>query len=256
MEPLDTLIAYTNDAWAVERTMRFFQASFWAASLIGPSTYVIQAGHSKAQIHLARRFFRVFKWVECWKAVFTAPETDYGAVHENVRMLKDSSLGMYFFLDMMVLPTALGAVDGSVMDAFVEDMTGVKGGGSVIEHTAAVCWFYAILLSIVLALLELGSPPPAPKKAVSEKGEKKGSSKKGAKKEAAAAPPVAKAKPRSAVLQSLLTNSLDILIPATGVGYMSLDPIYVALAMATGSLITMASIWRKIYAEKEAAPDF
>lgn len=253
MEPVDTLIAYTNDAWAIERTMRFFQASFWAASLIGPSTYVIQAGHSKAQIHLARRFFRAFKWAECWKAVFSAPEIDYGAVHENVRTLKDSTLGMYFFLDMMVLPTALGAVDGSVMDEFVENMTGVKGGGSVIEHTAAVCWFYAILLSIVLALLELGGPPPAaPKKAVSEKGEKKGG-KKGAKKDAAA-PPAAKAKPTSAVVQNLLTNSLDILIPATGVGYMNLDPIYVALAMATGSLITMTSIWRRIYAEKEAAP--
>lgn len=253
MEPVDTLIAYTNDAWAVERTMRFFQASFWAASLIGPSTYVIQAGHSKAQIHLARRFFRAFKWVECWKAVLSAPEIDYGAVHENVRMLKDSTLGTYFFLDMLVLPTALGAVDGSVMDDFVENMTGVKGGGSVMEHTASVCWFYAILLTIVLALLELGSPPPAPKRAVSERADKKGSGKKGAKKDATS-PGAAKTKPTSAVVQNLLTNSLDLLIPATGVGYMSLDPVYVALAMAASSLITMASIWRKIYAEKEASP--
>lgn len=250
-EPVETLIAYTSDSWAIERTLRFFQASFWTASLIGPDNYVAQASHSQSQIHLARRFYRAFKWVDCWTSVFSTPERDYGAVHENMRMLRDSTLGLYFFLDMLVLPTALGAVDDKLLTTWVEDLTGNKGGMFAIEKTATSCWFWAIVFTILLAILELGSAPAVPKQAASEKGEKKGSNKITTNENAAS--PATKARATSAIATDLFTNTLDLLIPANALGYVEVDPVYVSIGMATSSLITMSAIWRRIYAEKERA---
>lgn len=246
-EPIETFMTYTSDPWAIERTLRFFQAAFWTASLIGPATYTPQADHSKAQIHFARRFYRAFKWADCWYAVFTKPETDYGALHENVRMLKDSTLGMYLFLDMIVLPTAVGAVDERLLAAWVEDLTGVSGGSYVIEHTGMVCWFYAVLLSIVLGLLELSTSPAAPE-TTSEKNQKKTDGKAVAQKGAAVRKP---GKPTSAIVKDIVCNSLDLIIPGTIVGYFKIDPVYVSIGMMASSLITMRDTWNRIYAEKE-----
>ncbi|ETN36822.1 uncharacterized protein HMPREF1541_07809 [Cyphellophora europaea CBS 101466] len=251
-EPVETLIAYTNNFYAVERTLRFFQASFWTASLIGAEGYQAKATHSKAQIHLARRFLRTFKWVDCWTNIFLGPRSEYGAVHENVQMLRDSTLGMYFFLDMLVLPSALGAMDESWLSFFVEDMSGVKGVGiGPLEHTAGVCWFYAILLSIVLGALELvTTPAKKPEKAAAKRKPEKGTST-AVEKKAATEPPSTTGKATPTIVRELITNSLDIIIPATGVGYLSLDPVYVSIAMAASSLITMNAIWSRIYADFE-----
>lgn len=172
-------------------------------------------------------------------------------------MLRNSTLAMYFFLDMLVLPSEIGYADPMWLGAFVEEMTGVAGlGNEPVSNTALYCWFWAIFLSIVLNFLELSHTPPKAEKAaekVSEKGSKSPTTRSMAKKEdVAKIQPKLKAK--SSVVQELICNSLDIIIPGSAVGYFKVDSIYVSLAMATASLITMNSRWNKIYAEKEAAP--
>jgi hypothetical protein len=245
---IQTFIAYASDAWAVERTLRLFQASFWLLSLTGPATYIPQAAHAKAKIHLARRFFRCFKWVESWVAVFTS-SSDVGSLHENLMMLRDATLGLYYFLDMLVVPTAVGAVEERTMQGWMEGAIGVKGGVSWLERTVSVTWFYAIALTLVLLVLELTSAPSTPEPTSSEKGKKNGSGKE-----------VAKAEPKTksamkrmstpALATALFNNSLDLLIPGSAVGYVKFDSVYVAIGMITSSLITMQGIWRRIYAEK------
>lgn len=254
-EPIETFITYTADSWALDRTLRFFQAAFWTTSLIGPATYAAQSVRSVGSIHLTRRFLRAFKWAECWYNVFVTPDVDYGALHENVRMLKDSTLGVYFLLDMLVLPVAVGAVGQDLLASWVEDFTGVDGGVEVVEHTASVCWFYAIVLTLVLGVLELGQAPSGKGEVVvvEEKKKKKGEEKAVAKKDSKAVGVKKLGKPRSAVLMDLFLNGLDLLIPGTAAGYLKVNPVYVSIGMMTSSLITMNGIWRRIYTEKERA---
>ncbi|KPI36350.1 uncharacterized protein AB675_7355 [Cyphellophora attinorum] len=236
MEPVQTFVAYTGDAYAIERTLRFLQATFGVlASLSTDVAYVTHSNLARANIHLARRFYRAFKWMDCVYEVFAAPKFDYGGLHENVRMLKDSALAMYFFFDMLILPTA---------------MTGVRGpGNATLENTALTCWFYAILLSITLNLIELSHI--STKAASAEKDVKANEKSHGTKS------PVAKKerlKSTSTSARELICNVLDLAIPGVAIGYVKLDPAYVHIAMATSSLITMNAIWNRIYAEKEAAP--
>lgn len=255
-EPVDAFIGFFNDFTGVEKTLRFGQAAFGIASTIDKTSYSPRANLAKANIHLARRFFRAFKWVDCWVQVFTVPEVDRGGLHENIRMLRDSTLGMYFFLDMLMLPSELGAADETWLNDWAENMTGIAGlGAQPIVHSALVCWFYAIALTIVLCLVELYHGPPKtsrPNTKTSGKSPKKGTGKVVAKKNEQ--PPSATPKATSLILRELIGNCCDILVPATAVGYIKLDAFYVFLAMATASLISMNTIWRRIYAEKEAAP--
>lgn len=251
MEPVQTFVAYTGDAYAIERTLRFFQATFGAlASLSTDVAYATHSNLARANIHIARRFYRAFKWIDCVYEVFAAPKFDYGGLHENVRMLKDSTLAMYFFFDMLILPTAVGYARTDWLDGFIEEMTGVRGpGNATLENTALTCWFYAILLSITLNLIELSHTPAKPasaEKDVKTNGKFDGTKTPAARKE--------RLKSTSMSARELICNVLDLAIPGVAVGYVKLDPTYVHIAMATSSLITMNAIWNRIYAEKEAAP--
>lgn len=254
MEPLQTFVAYTGDAWAIERTLRFFQATFGIlATLTTDATSAAHSNLARANIHLARRFYRAFKWVDCAYEVFKDPRYDYGGLHESVRMLKDSSLLMYYFFDMLILPTAIGFARKDWLDSWIEEMAGVRGpGNETIENTALTCWFYAILLSITLGILEISHTPARPTPA--PKSEKSPSSKGKSSKKADPANNEPRLKPTSTTVKELICNILDLTIPGTAIGYVKMDPIYVHIAMATSSFITMNTIYNRIYAEKVAAP--
>ena len=256
MEPIQTFTAYTSDAWAIERTLRFFQATFGILAEL--SSDVKSAAHSnaaKANIHLARRFYRCFKWVDCSVEIFSHPKYDYGGVHESVRMLRDSALMVYFFLDMLLLPSEVGYARPGWLGGFIEDTIGIADmGNAPIEHTALTCWFYAILLSITLGILEISHTPATPTAAGSKKSEKGSTSKEKAVTKKGNAAIMNRTKPQSTVIRELIGNVCDLVIPGVAIGYVKIDPIYVYIAMATSSLLTMNGVWNRIYAEKLAAP--
>jgi hypothetical protein len=291
-EPFETFVAYTNSFPALERTLRFLQASTsLTAQLSETPATTTRFAHARDQIHLTRRFFRCTKFVDTWAEVLGFGDdgsltAQFGSAHENLRMLRDSTLGLYFFLDALVLPTALGVVGDEWLEFFIETVTSTDGVKMVpLEKTATVCWFWALVLSVFVAAMEvymsrgqLSEEELVPSrddevvvevaaKTTPKKGGKKGKGKAGEKDlvddekpatgkevEAYADGKTAfSVKPIGWSIRELICNSLDVLIPGTAAGYFSIDPAYVSIAMGASSFITMLTIWKRIYREKEAA---
>jgi hypothetical protein len=291
-EPIETFIAYTNSFPALERTLRFLQASTGLTAQLSdvPAT-ATRFAHARDQLHLTRRFFRCTKFVDTWAEVLGYGDdgsltAQFGSAHENLRMLRDSTLGLYFFLDALVLPTALGVVGDEWLQFFIETVTSTEGVKIVpLEKTATVCWFWALVLSVFIAGMEVymsrgqlseealaksgegGEVVEVAAKATPKKGGKKGKGKAGEKGQAddekatagkeveayADGKTAAKVKPIGWSIRELICNSLDVLIPGTAAGYFRLDPVYVSIAMGASSFISMMTIWKRIYREKEAA---
>lgn len=232
---LETFITFTRDMEAVEKTMRFLQASFSAATYLAPPNYRLRAAHVKSQINHSRRFFRVFMWIECWSTA--ANSYRVGALKETITRLGNATLGMYLFLDMLILPFALGALDESDCSVWVQQLTGHEGVDvKVIEHASFLCWFYAILLSSLLLILEV----LASRSDVKEEAKKADFSEKSFEKH------LDSRQSGYRIIQRLSRSICDVVVSGAASRSINIHPILVAVAMAVSSLVSMQEIWGDI----------
>lgn len=119
--------------------------------------------------------------------------------------------------------------------------------GARVQHEANKCWFYALVVSIVLAGFELILLSQGPtKEDITEKSEKK--DKKKAKPKASALEKVSKPA-RSKILMQLIIDCCDLLIPGAAVGWTSAPlaaPLVVGVASTISTTVAGTQIWKRV----------
>ncbi|KAH0844801.1 PEX11 domain protein [Fonsecaea pedrosoi] len=257
----------------VEKSLKFLQSTSQIAATVGylsPDEAALWLT-AKDQFALARRFLRLFKWIDCWNTAYaqyqsfpaskatkdqptkpSQPTIAQSSVHSLLIVSKWSLLGMYLFIEMFTIVDAvLGTWRPWAVTAQIE---------------ALKFWFYALSASVALSLYELlfVYPDPASSKnnnnqSANEKKEKttstvveKTSRKGGAVDESSEPeqtkprnPPTAK---RNAIFRQLVIDTCDLLIPAAAVGWFPLDPVTVGAAGSVSALLGGSDVWYRVNA--------
>lgn len=101
-------------------------------------------------------------------------------------------------------------------------------------------WFYAIAVSIMLTLYDMVLVPTS-KRATSQTSPKTTPSSKRSQYETKIR--------RPGMYLDLITDSLDLTIPGSAVGWIALDKVTVGIAMAASSMIAGKRMWDRIQAQ-------
>lgn len=202
----------------------------------------------QGRLNLTRRWLRLFRFLESFQAgwrAYTAPDKTLDVwLDAHAR----TCFGMFGLLESATLPDLL-AVDGLA----------VWGHERAIEINveAQRFWFIALFLSTLAAGTRLirgvtAAAPPPPAKKTKEGEEKKDvetiikEERKRKRDEAAKA-----SSQTTKHLLDMLSSSLDLLIPASILGWVDLPPVVVGAAMFITSLITGAAVWNRCVAQLE-----
>lgn len=244
---IQAFITYTNDVYAIERTLRFVQGS---CSLIAqtanaagwPGAVTAIASGGRLQVHLTRRLLCTFQWLERWVAVCTATTKNArdGSVYENLKILRDLMLGAFFFLDMLTLPFQLGNMHKPLLEK------------SHLDDGAMLCLFYAFAIDVILTSFDV----------VNGMGGAKGYSSVSVLKtsydsatssdlnsglqDVDTTPDITPNAKICDPTTNLVCSLLDLAVQGDAIGYLSLDDAWVSIAMAASSFVVMHSIWQRI----------
>jgi hypothetical protein len=213
--------------------------------------------------HSARRFFRLFKWIDCFNAAnnlyaaYMAPPASAGG-KENQRtssgpapakdgfhlvllILKWSLLGAYLFLEFF---TTSDAITGTW-----------RPWTLALQIESLKFWFYALSVSVVLDLYEIffvfpasAAPKPVPSTPAAG-GEKASSDIPGSKSSSTDKDALTRlnAKRRS-LYRQLVIDSCDLIIPGAAVGWLHLDPVTVGIAGTVSALAGGSEAWERLRA--------
>lgn len=117
---LQSIVRFSNDAAAIEKTLRGFQGfatiavglahdiDFWlklrAQLALGTMTDSCSRQADVDEMYTGRRYFRLLKWHPCWQSASEAAgNTEYGSLRRTLEVVKFAFLGMYFFLEMFTI---------------------------------------------------------------------------------------------------------------------------------------------------------
>ena len=129
-------------------------------------------------------------------------------------------------------------------------VTKTEWGPGVLQE-ALKFWFYAEVASILLSLYDLfiiWTVPDAPTKSKP----KVGTSEKGDSKAADATQPKAVSLESMKIYKKLLIDCCDILIPGSGVGWISIDPIILGVTGCISTLVSMSDVWVRVQGARKA----
>ncbi|KEF55952.1 uncharacterized protein A1O9_07532 [Exophiala aquamarina CBS 119918] len=247
---LQSIAKFSNDAVGLEKTLKFTQfSSHVIAALSATSLEAARWNNTKANINTARRFFRLFKWIDCFNAAQAQlsppatvsqekssertsektkqpadpprPESDNLKVFLTVS--KFSLLGMYLFMEMFVITDSIG-------------LTSYPWSGSL-QIEALKVWFYSLAVSILLGLYELSILPS------SSAPEAKGK----AKSAPPASPPQDESQPkRRAIYKQLVIDMSDLIVPGHVAGWFPVDTVTVGVAGSISGLLGAHSAWERV----------
>ncbi|KAK5053907.1 hypothetical protein LTR84_001869 [Exophiala bonariae] len=251
---LESIAKFSNDAVGLEKTLKFSQfSSHVIAALSTTSVEATRWNATKGHINTARRFFRLFKWIDCFNAAqaqFSAPaptpkikptastsEKPEKAVvtpapfeSSNIKILltvsKLSLLGLYLFMEMFVITDVIG-------------LTTYSWSGPL-QLEALKVWFYSLAVSILLGLYELSTLPNSSNSALEAK--------KATKSAAASTPPgqdAVQAK-RHAIYKQLIVDLSDIIVPGHVAGWFPVDTVTVGIAGSISGLLGAHSAWERV----------
>ncbi|KAL2430653.1 hypothetical protein ABEF95_012293 [Exophiala dermatitidis] len=258
---LGSIAKFTNDSVGLEKSLKFVQS----VSQIGESIaapYFFEVTHwtlAKDQIGLARRYFRLFKWIDC----FNAAQAEYASINnkpeikddkghaqksartsseDNVRQLlsvsKWSFLGIYLFMEMFTISNALSITSYS--------------WGPALQIESLKFWFYSLAVSFVLGIYDLWllsaaeseSQPSTSTSTPATENEKATTG--------APAPQNTKdasaqlSSKRRAIYKQIVQDGCDMLIPASIVGWVQLDPVTVGVAGSISALLGASDAWNRV----------
>ncbi|KAG9585140.1 hypothetical protein KCU77_g9611, partial [Aureobasidium melanogenum] len=134
---------YANDAAAVEKSLRLLQALVQIAA--GTTSSAADAktwNMARAQFALARRYLRLFKWIDfsqLTQQAFISSEPDPS--RRILRTAKNALLALYFFMEMFCITNAMNITHSPFLVS--------------LQHHALQIWFFAISVSFVLTCYEL-----------------------------------------------------------------------------------------------------
>ncbi|KAK0124324.1 hypothetical protein ONS95_009294 [Cadophora gregata] len=134
------VIRFTSDATALEKILRLFQSicqifAANATSLENATTWL----HLRAQFALGRRYFRFFRFLECFSRAYDCFRTVDG-VRGVFAVGKWSCLGSYMFLESVTILDAMGYWATPL------------AGNCLLEGNKF--WFYSLVCSILWGLLQ------------------------------------------------------------------------------------------------------
>ncbi|KIW67029.1 hypothetical protein PV04_06307 [Phialophora macrospora] len=247
---LTSISKFSNDPVGVEKTLKLLQSTAQIAANIGywePDEAALWTV-AKNQFALARRFFRLVKWIDCWNNGYAQYER-YGqktaaqnGLHLLLLVSKWSLLGAYLFVEMFTI---------------VDAVAGTWRPWAVATQTEALkLWFYALAVSVVLDLYEIllvyspdstaSSPAPATSKGGAPVNEEKKQASRRA--DAGADSSAFDAAKRRSTYRQLIIDGCDLLIPGAAVGWLALDPITVGVAGTISALVGGSDAWARVKA--------
>ncbi|EXJ77592.1 hypothetical protein A1O3_09819 [Capronia epimyces CBS 606.96] len=273
----------------IEKTLKLLQSVSQIGESIGDSspTFVdlAQWTTAKNQFALARRYFRLFKWIDCF-TVANAQYQAFGSTQpkgkdkgkggtetatkttvktpedpgDNFRVLlsvsKWSFLGIYLFLEMFTITNALSLTSYS--------------WGPTVQIEALKFWAYSLAVSVILGIYELfqlgsdSTPTPTTEPdgrgkhgreekttLVSGREEKTtpASSTTSASRPPSSSPGTSRssqAHKRRAIYKQIVSDGCDLLIPASAVGWISLDPVTLGVAGSISAVLGASEVWARV----------
>ncbi|KAI1617050.1 peroxisomal biogenesis factor 11 [Exophiala viscosa] len=265
---LHSLSRYANEAAGIEKTLKFIQSFSQVAENAVASTpkEALQWKTAKEQTNLARRYFRLFKWIDSWTAAYnqyqtylvlgsvSKPPSDVDNIKVVLTVAKFSLLGMYLFLEMFTLTDAMQITKTS--------------WAPTIQIEALKFWFYSLAVSVVLSVYELfvlqfSSTSPAHANGTNSspvENEKTKASqatitvKSGGKESTTVvvqpkSTSIAhdlRANRRQALFKQIVADSCDLLIPGAVVGWVPLGPVPVGVAGSISAVLGGSDVWARV----------
>ncbi|KAI8959344.1 peroxisomal biogenesis factor 11 [Daldinia sp. FL1419] len=270
----EQFIRFTTDSVGLERTFRLFQSIVQILSnfalpfnlLLQVFTLTTEKTPSvtttrvvlkalNQRLALARRFFRLFRFLDSFNAAqklsskLSAARSQKGAaqrgfvasVHPWIDVFAKSFMGMYLLLEASTIVDALQVPGLAIWSAERE---------RTITIEAQRFWLFSLVCSAVYNALEitftLSSGPPTPTKKAAT-SEKKGASREKRKQEQEVSTKLYK------LGRGAAASVLDIVLPGSVVGWVKADPGTVGLAMFVTTILTSMDVWERCGREVAAA---
>nr|POE65031.1 putative amino-acid permease c15c4.04c [Quercus suber] len=218
---LSSIVRFTDDAAAIEKTLRLFQS--FATIYVG-LTSSAAALELRRELALGRRYFRLFKWYPCFITVYGSFKPGRSSIEAVLDVLKFTFLGFYFLLEALTI------------------------------DEANKCWFYALLASIALSLYYLiftnePSTEPAAQQSANGKPvdggkQEKSHSSKSVKQSSKAAP--SRHAVKSKLFTQLAIDGCDLLLPGSAVGWIPVDWVTVGTASTISTVLAGREIWNRV----------
>ncbi|KIW52313.1 hypothetical protein, variant [Exophiala xenobiotica] len=254
----------------IEKALKLVQSFSQVAEVIVASTpkEVAQWATAKDQANIARRFFRLFKWIDCWTTsynlfqAYTGPkqiarddkgrtieqtrrEADGDSVRVLLTIAKLSLLGIFLFMEMFCIADAMHITHNS--------------WAPTLQIESLKFWFWSLAASALLGLYELFlldfGPAATAQTPMSEKTQQvKVTVKADGKKERSTLVETTKTVPqgpsrasrRQAILKGIVADVCDMLIPGDIVGWMPLGPVPVGIAGSISAVLGGSDIWARV----------
>ncbi|KAI1651086.1 peroxisomal biogenesis factor 11, partial [Daldinia loculata] len=264
----EQFVKFTTDSVGLERTFRLFQSIVQILSNFtlpfnvllevfilttekapSPAATRVVLKALNQRLGLARRFFRIFRFLDSFNAAqklsskLSAAQGQKGAaprgflsqVHPWIDVFSKTFMGMYLLLEASTMVDALQVPGLAIWTAERERTITVEGQRF---------WLFSLVCSAVYNILEisftLSSAPPAPtEKAASS--EKKASSREKRKQE-----------PKQEITTKVFklgrgatASILDIVLPGSVVGWIKADPGTVGLVTFVTTILTSMDVWER-----------
>lgn len=246
---LQSVARFTNDATGIEKTLKFVQSFSQVAQSLVASSLPKEAAQwetAKNQANLARRYFRLFKWIDCWTLAYNQFDSYQGrptnqekegskqsAKVDNIKFIltvsKWSLLGIYLFMEMFTITDAMLITSNSWAPG--------------LQMEALKFWFYSLAVSVLLGVYELFLLESAPVEATTqtpEKGEEED------KERRQASSPDLRAAKRRAIQKRIVADSCDMSIPAAVVGWIPLPPVATGVAGSISAILGGSDVWWRV----------
>ncbi|KAJ5753345.1 uncharacterized protein N7511_007498 [Penicillium nucicola] len=217
---------FINSGAGLEKTLRLIQCTAQVvAALTVSSALAVQLTTVKLQLALARRYFRFFGFIDSFQRMYALLGKDgFTSVGGLIDLAKWTCFGLYFVLEDLTTLHAMGVYSVSWHDPVMDQ--------------ANTFWLYALSFSVVGSLWALlfgrASEQP-PKKNGKNKKEKVETEKAVA----------GKATASSALIQQIVVDSCDLLIPLELLHWMPTGDVVVGSTMVLSTLLTAQNIWAR-----------
>ncbi|KAE8356967.1 hypothetical protein BDV28DRAFT_144635 [Aspergillus coremiiformis] len=206
--PIQQFSNFTHTSAGLEKILRLIQAfTQIAIELDIDPAWTTQWGIARAQLALARRFFRFFAFVDCFNRVYGLLGGEQGQGFQFMTLLHAMNVHL------------------------------VSWNGSVLVE-ANKFWFYALSLSILGAIWGLLVTSSTSASKTSRDAKKRNG--KHSEKPALVARDRAE---RTGLLKQVVVDGCDLLIPGVFVGWMQVSDLVVGVAMAVSTVLSGGDVW-------------
>ncbi|RDA87872.1 hypothetical protein CP532_2999 [Ophiocordyceps camponoti-leonardi (nom. inval.)] len=233
--------AFGTDIVGLERILRLIQATLLTLTsypaLLANGTKASPLRQLQWRLNLTRRTLRLFWFL----GTFEATEARFGS-DGYLGVLAQAALGVFGLVESVTL-LDLVAVDGVAIWGVDEAWR--------LDREAQVLWLFGLCLDALTCALRLRSmsssvdeDAPSVEEKEKEK-EKKKKTEMTTKKKERKSPMPTDGNKKAELTSRLVADLLDALIPASSIGYVSIDDGLVGIAMVCSTLITATTVWSR-----------